>query len=189
MNMSTFTVFSAILVAVSLTAGCGKKETADTTTVPEVKRATPAVTQEAPKTVPKPDDSAKQAEALKAAQAQAAKAQADQEAAVLKEKAAADKAAADKAVFEKLSDEQLALAAYAAAATVQKSQGLIETAQKLAGENKYTEALQVIKDLASLRLTTEQQKLVDNLKEQIKKAMADKAGSEADKAIGGPLNK
>lgn len=184
MNMNTFAVFSAILVAVSLTAGCGKKETADTTTVPEVKRATPAVTQEAPKTVPIPDATAQQAEALKAARAQAA-----QEAAALKEKAAAEKAAAEKAAFEKLSDAQLALAGHAAAATVQKSQGLIETAQKLAGENKYTEALQVINDLASLRLNPDQQKLVDNLKEQIKKAMAAKAGSEANQAIGGLLNK
>lgn len=178
--MSKITLLiSAAFVAASLTTGCGKKESVDTTTVPEVKPGTPAVTQEAPNAVPAQADAAKQAEALKAVQTEAAK-----EEAALKEKAAAEQAA-----FEKLSDEQLALAAHAAAATVQKSQGLIETAQKLVGENKYTEALQVINDLASLRLTPAQQKLVDNLKEQIKKAMAAKAGSEATKAIGDLLNK
>jgi hypothetical protein len=61
---------------------------------------------------------------------------------------------------------------------------IIEAARKLTGENKYDEALKMLGALANSKLTPDQQKMVDSLKEQIQKAMAAKATESATKTVG-----
>ena len=56
-------------------------------------------------------------------------------------------------------------------------QGLIDKAAGLVEEGKFSDASKVLKQLAGLSLTSEQQKLVDALREQILKALAVDAGS------------
>ena len=78
------------------------------------------------------------------------------------------------------------------AGATSKVQSLIDTARKLSGENKWTEALNILNQLASQRLTPEQQAVVDGIKQQAQKqaeeAVAKKAAAEAAKAVGGLLN-
>ena len=58
-----------------------------------------------------------------------------------------------------------------------KVQGLIDKAQSLVAESKFSDASKVLNQLAGLSLTSEQQKLVAALKEQILKALAVDASS------------
>jgi len=72
-----------------------------------------------------------------------------------------------------------------------QAQGLIDQARKCLGENKWSEALAVLNQLANQTLTTDQQALVQGLKEQAQKASEAaakaKATDEAAKAVGGLL--
>jgi outer membrane PBP1 activator LpoA protein len=77
------------------------------------------------------------------------------------------------------------------APAAQEAQSLIDKAKSLIADNKYSEAMDVLKRLSSMELTAEQKKMVDDLMAQVQKAMAGAAASEAsDKAkdaVGGML--
>jgi hypothetical protein len=103
--------------------------------------------------------------------------------AAAKAAAAADEAAKAAAAE---SNKLAQAAAQAAAQANEKVTGIIDTVKKLVSEGKSQEALQALSGLAQLNLTAEQQKLVNGLKDQITKAMAQKAAGDA---VGGLLRK
>jgi hypothetical protein len=152
----------------ALTSGCNKPDTATSDTTEQMQAATNSAV-----------EAQEQADATKLAA----------------DKAAADKALADKAATDKAALDQAAAdkAAQAAAAQEQsRIQGLIDTAKGLTGQNKYAEALKTLNELANVKLSPEQQSVVDTLKAAIQKqatqAVADKAASTAQSAVGNVLN-
>ena len=80
-------------------------------------------------------------------------------------------------------------AAPAVTADTTEADGLIAKAQTLINEKNYTAATDVIKQLSALKLTPEQQKIVDDLKVLVQKNLAASATDEAGKAVGGLLGK
>jgi hypothetical protein len=68
-----------------------------------------------------------------------------------------------------------------------QAQGLIDRARDLVKDQKYQEALSTLGQLANLKLTPEQQKLVDDLKAQIQSALAKATAPDAASALGGAL--
>lgn len=78
-----------------------------------------------------------------------------------------------------------------ATSTVAKAQSMIDEARKLIANEKINEAVTVLNVIANLKLTPEQQALVDNLKQKAQKFLADaaakKATEGASKAIGDAL--
>ena len=100
-------------------------------------------------------------------------------------------------VTRKVEDATAAAQAQADAAKAQadaasaKVQGLIDQARTYLGENKTSEALALLNQLSGQKLSTEQQSLVQGLKDQVQKAIEGaakaKATDEATKAVGGLL--
>lgn len=68
-----------------------------------------------------------------------------------------------------------------------KAQDLINQAKSLVDAKKYTDASNILQQLASLKLTPEQQKLVDDLKATIQQSLANQGTSKATEAVGGIL--
>jgi hypothetical protein len=75
----------------------------------------------------------------------------------------------------------------AVADSMSQAQTLIEKAKGLVTDEKYQDALNVVRQLSSLRLTPEQRTLVDGLKAQIQTALAKSATSGAASAPGDVL--
>ena len=174
----------AVCGALALTSGCNKQDTAASDMANQMEAASDSAA-EAQKAV----EAQKQADVAKLAADKAAvdKALADK---AVAEKAALDQAAADKAAADKDAADKAAQAA----ATQEQSriQGLIDTAKDLTGQNKYTEALNTLNELVNVKLSPEQQAMVDTLKAAIQKQVAqaatDKAASAAQSAVGNALN-
>lgn len=68
-----------------------------------------------------------------------------------------------------------------------RAQELITQARGLVDAKKYAEASNILQQLASLKLTPEQQKLVDDLKSSIQQGLAQQATSKAGDAVGNVL--
>jgi hypothetical protein len=88
-------------------------------------------------------------------------------------------------------EQALSAATNQAAATVAESmsqvQTLIDKAKGLVTDQKYKDALTVVQQLSSMKLTPEQRVLVDNLKAQIQTALATASGTNAASALGNIL--
>jgi hypothetical protein len=102
--------------------------------------------------------------------------------------AAAAATDASQAASAAASDAQKAVeAAAASSVTNTQASGLIYNAQGLVKDQKYQDALNVVQQLSTLKLTPEQQKLVDGLKTQIQAALAKATGADAASALGNVL--
>jgi colicin import membrane protein len=192
--MKTTKIFIPLLVGVALTLmpGCGKQESTPPP-APDVKPNTEkAVKPPEPPAVPKAPAESKTNAAISAPKAASTDLSATVDAAQKKaaeDKAALEKAAQEKAVQEKAAADKLAEGVKAAVTAANNVPGLLDSAKQLVADNKFAEALQILNNLAGMKLTDEQQKLVASLKDQVTKAMAQKATSEAEKAVGGLFKK
>lgn len=96
--------------------------------------------------------------------------------------------AAKPAAEQAVKDARVTTTAAASDASA-KANALIDQAKSLMGESKYSEALNTLQQVSSLKLTPEQEKLVASLKDQIQKAMAAKATTDGAGAVGNLLKK
>jgi len=155
--LATGTCCAFLLAAV----GCGKQET-------------PA----APATPASPSASAAAKDAQSAMGASAA--QASQAATDVKQ--AAEKAAADtKQATEKVAADAQKATAAGADEAAKLAQSTLENVKKLIGEKKYQDALTALQRAATLQLTPEQKKTLDDLTAQVQTLLA----TDPTKAVGG----
>jgi hypothetical protein len=79
------------------------------------------------------------------------------------------------------------------ASITSKVQQTIDNVRKMLAEKNWTDALKQLNELAGMKLTPEQQSMVDGLKQQAQQlaqsATAAQAGEQANKAIGNLLKK
>lgn len=70
-----------------------------------------------------------------------------------------------------------------------KANSLIDQAKKLVSETKYSDAMNIVNQLSTMKLTPEQEKLVADLKTQIQKALTSLSGTNAAAAVGNLFKK
>jgi len=168
-------------------AGCGKNESATSTADDANKAASTAADAASKAAETAKAEAAKAAETAKveaAKVADAAKAEAEKVADAAKAEAA--KVEAAKAEAAKLEAAKVEAAKAAASA---KTEELIVKATSLVADGKFSDASAVLQQLAGQTLSSDQQKLVDGLKEQISKALVAKAASDATGSVGDLLKK
>jgi hypothetical protein len=185
LTVATLGLFAAAI-------GCSRQESSTTSTPTAAAEVAPASNRAAAEAVAaeqKTADALKAADAQKAAEAlQAADAQKLREAAAQKE---AESLKAEQALKQAALDK--VTAAQAAAETQRtaaagKVQVLIDSAKALAGQNKWTDVLKVLTQLAGEPLSAAQQTTVDGLKSQAQKQVgAAIASKDAANALGGLL--
>jgi hypothetical protein len=90
---------------------------------------------------------------------------------------------ASKSTAQQVSDKVASEVKSAEPQAQQQAQGLIDKAKSLVGEQKYQEAMTSLSQLGNLKLTPDQQKIVDGLKAQIQSALAKATTSDAASAI------
>lgn len=169
-----------------LVAGCSKQENVP----PQAVRApAPADTSAADAEKAAQVAAQQQAEAAKTAEiakSEAAKKQAETDK-LATDTAAAEKASIDRAAAEKAAADKLAQEA-AASGEQARIAGMIDSARNLIGQNKYADALKMLSDLSSSKLTSAQATVVDGLKKtaekQAEQALIDKAASQAPAGVG-----
>lgn len=66
-----------------------------------------------------------------------------------------------------------------------KAQELINQAKSLVDAKKYADASNILQQLANLKITPEQQKLVDDLKATLQQVLSRQATTKATDAVGG----
>ncbi len=171
-----WTLTSVVIIA--LAVGCGKKEESSASATPSEAPRADVMTNAAAKPV---------ADVLKSnVIAQADSATASAAALSNAAQSAEAKKTAEAAKLAEAASNQLA---QANAQATEKANGLIDTIKKLIGESKYQDALKALADLTALKLTPDQQKIVDGLREQINKGLAQQATGGATKALDGLLKK
>jgi len=165
--MKTLAPIVTLIAAIAMTTGCDSKKEPTVPTSPET-----------PKTSASPASS----DAQKALTDAAADAQKTAATAATEVQKAAEpvKAAAQTAVAETTKSAQSSVATATA-----KAQATIDKAKALVADNKFQEGLTMLNGLAGMVLTPEQQKMVDDLKVTIQKAMSSKAGQAVGNILGG----
>ena len=192
MKLEKISLTFAAVLALGL-ASCSKNEST-TSTAEDANRAAAAAKSESAKAA----DTAK-AEAARVADA--AKAEAAKTADAVKAEAArtaeATRVEAAKVEAARVEAARVEAARVADAAKIEaaraadnaKSQGFIDKAKGLIAEGKLSDASTVLQQLAGLSLSSDQQKIVDALKEQMQKALVAKATEKAVGSVGDLLKK
>lgn len=84
-------------------------------------------------------------------------------------------------------DQTSAQLQQATATATPEVQNLVQQARNYLNDKKYAEALGTVQRLTNLKLTPEQQKLVDDLRAQVQSAMAKAGASDAASKLGNAL--
>lgn len=114
----------------------------------------------------------------------ASQAQQPQQAAAETVKKAEQAVQAQKPAAEQAANHAAAQSNLAMDVAKAQAQALIDQAQKLVTGTKYDEAANILKQLAAMKLTPDQQKLVSDLQGAVQKALASKAAADGAKAVG-----
>ncbi|MEY4387767.1 MAG: hypothetical protein RLY20_3050 [Verrucomicrobiota bacterium] len=154
--MKKLTLCTSLIAALTLFVGCDNSNKPTTPTTNNTPAAAPA-----PTAAPAPAETAKPVETAV--------------------KAVNTTVDATKTAVEKTVTDTKAAATTAATTTVAdvtaKFNSIVDQAKTLLGQNKYTDAMNTLQQLANFKLTAEQEKVVSDLKAQIQKAMASKTVS------------
>jgi F0F1-type ATP synthase membrane subunit b/b' len=172
-----------IVPAVALfLAGCSKKEEPAPSAETQKSSDTTASLQKAASDMKDKVQQTAQDAAQKArAEADKLKTEAQQQVQQVKEQVVSE---ADKLKAQAQAQVQVTKDQIAAGSETVKAQSLIDKASKLVADTKYADAANVLKQLASLKLTPEQQKTVDDLTGKIKTALA----GDAARSVGNLLD-
>jgi len=182
--MKNNTLLLALITALALgLASCGKNEPV----APNVEAASNAA--EAAKMEAAKAAEAAKVEATRVANDAKVAAEKAAEAARAEAEKATTAAKAEAARTADVAKAEAAKVEAAKAADSAKTQGLIVKATSLVAEGKFADASSALQKLAGQSLSGDQQKLVDNLKEQVQKALAAQAAANAANSVGNLLKK